>query len=187
MKTVTTLLLKQGDKVASPPFPDACCYCGNSAGDTIQTKVGEVELSIPYCEQHLAPAGEYVEKVIPRFVAAQLIYCGLGGVAMAVAAPLIFEVSGFVRQILVGIVGFIAGFFLLMLGGGDLWTRWILKRGAERRGFTGRDKIAPGITGASARQEPGSAKVRLDLAFADEAYADLFEARQQATDSADEA
>jgi hypothetical protein len=167
--------------VQVPAFPDACCYCGDPAHDTIPVKVGGVELSVPYCEEHLAPASEYVNKVIPRFVKAHLIYCTLGAIAFAIAAATLFELPGLALQILVGAVVFFVGFILMAKGGGDLWTRPVLKRGSRRLGFTDPAKVAPGILTGSATEEPARGKVRLELVFADDSYADLFEAKLQAT------
>jgi hypothetical protein len=183
VKTVNTLLLKQNNEVQPPAFPDVCCYCGDPAYDTIQAEVGEVNLNVPYCEDHFTPASEYINKVIPRFVIVHLIFCVLGGIAFGFGGLLVFEISGLVPQIMVWVVGFVVGFFLTLLGNvGYLSSKWILTRGAKKLGFTGVARIAPGIVEGSAMKEPGSEKVRIELSFADDSYADLFEAKLEATE-----
>jgi hypothetical protein len=179
VKSVTALLLKQRDRVRAPAFPDVCCYCGDPAHDTIQVEVRGVKLDVPYCEAHFRPASEYINKVIPRFFKVHGVYTVALAIVVGLMLPTTLGISRLGVQIAVGVVGFFLGLFFLVPSTGDVLTRPVLIRGARRLGFADPTKIAPGIIGGGAKEEPGSGRVRLELSFADDSYADLFDAEQR--------
>jgi hypothetical protein len=185
MKSVNVTLPKQNNIAQPPLFPNMCCYCGAPAHDTIQVDVGGgVKLAVPYCEIHFSPAGEYINKVIPKLMTLNFIYLIALGIALTSVVLMVIELSGglFV-QICVGLVVFIIailfGVFTLRAGGGDLLFNWALNRQIKKLGFTDLVNVAPGIYKCSTLEQPDSGKIQLTLIFSNDSYADLFQSQQQ--------
>jgi hypothetical protein len=179
MKKVTTYLQNQDTDVQSLKFPDACCYCGKPVFDTVEAAFGVTKVNIPYCDDHHAPAKEYVTNVFPRYIRLRVILAMVMAIAFAIAAPVVFNPSSIALQIVTGVVGFVFGFIFVHLGGGDILVRSPLGRGAKKLGFSGTACFAPGLIYAVSREEVGSARVLVEMTFADDSYADQFTIIQQ--------
>lgn len=185
MKSVNVTLPKENNIAQTPSFPNACCYCGAPARDTIQVEAGGgVKLAVPYCEIHFSPAGEYISKVIPKLMTLNFIYLIAIGIALTSVALMAIELSGgLLIQICVGLVVFIIailfGAFTLRAGGGDLLFTWALNRQIKNLGFTDLVNVAPGIYRCNTLEQPDSGKIQLTLVFSSDSYADLFQSQQQ--------
>ncbi len=187
MKSVDVTLSKQNDVVQTPSFPNICCYCGAPSHDTIEVNVGSVKLNVPYCKTHFSPAGEYINKVIPKLMNLNFVYLIVMGVVFVSVALMTLELSGgLIIQICIGLIVFIVailfGFFTLRAGGGDLLFKWALNRQIKKLGFTELVNVAPGIYRGSATEQPGTGKTQLGLIFTNDSFADLFQSQQKESD-----
>lgn len=180
MKTVTYNIPRQDPLSVGPEFPQVCLYCGGEPAGNVDTIREKVQLRLPYCEEHLAGAEDYTNRLVKKLDSFTIV---INLIVTAVVTGLIFllvlTTASVFFQVIGGLAALLFAFFIAAPAIVKPLTKALFQKQITKLGFeypeAGYYFEAPGLYMVNVyprKDAPGS--LDLDLRIIDDDIAGRF-------------